>query len=120
MAKTNSTRQGRNAEQEARRFLESSGLIFIAGNYHAPGGELDLIMQDGVTLVFVEVRLRHISRFGDAIESITRKKQARITMTAAYYLQQYPQWADHPCRFDIVAFNDTEKAPLWLKGAFGI
>jgi len=120
MPKINNTIRGQNAEQHARYFLETHGLDFIESNYHAPGGELDLIMRDNTTLVFVEVRMRNISRFGDAIESITAKKQARIIQTAAYYLQQHHELANSPCRFDVVAYSRTLQTPQWLKAAFGI
>ena len=61
-------RQGASFEQQARLFLESKGLRFIAANQNFKCGELDLIMQDGETIVFVEVRQRSDTRFGSAID----------------------------------------------------
>lgn len=115
----NRVRCGRQAEERARHFLEMQGLIFIASNYRAPGGEIDLIMRDGATLVFIEVRLRCSSQFGDAVDSITNRKQARITATAADYLQRHHELANYPCRFDVVAFTSAHE-PRWLKAAFGV
>ncbi len=117
------TTRGREAEEKACRFLEAKGLRFVARNYRAPCGEIDLILHDGMALVFVEVRLRRPSRFGDAIESVTPRKRARMTATAAHYLQRHPTLANRPCRFDVVAFTGTDITttdPHWLKGAFGV
>jgi putative endonuclease len=120
--KSSCTARGRHAEDRARRFLEGHGLCFLAANYHAKCGELDLIMRDGATVVFVEVRLRGSARFGGAIGSITTRKQARISATAAHYLQYHRELAMQPCRFDVVAFTgpDDVAEPQWLKGAFGM
>ena len=84
-------------------------------NYHSRYGEIDLIMQDKDTLVFVEVRYRKSDGHGGAIESIDRHKQSRIVNTAENYLQAH-SW-DGPCRFDIVAIQGETK-PQWIIGAF--
>ena len=55
---------GANAEQWAQQYLETQGLTNVINNYRTPRGEIDLIMQEGNTLVFVEVRLRSTSQFG--------------------------------------------------------
>ncbi len=117
------TARGREAEEKARCFLEGSGLQLITSNYHAPCGEIDLVMSDGDTIVFVEVRLRRPSRFGDAIESVSARKCARIVATAEHYLQRHPLLANRPCRFDVVAFTGKDVVvaePRWLQGAFGV
>ena len=67
--------QGAGFEHQARLFLESKGLKFIAANQHFKCGELDLVMQDGQTIVFVEVRQRSNSAFGSAVESVDWQKQ---------------------------------------------
>lgn len=66
--------QGAEFEYQARLFLESQGLTFIAANQQFRCGELDLIMQDQQTLVFIEVRQRSNPNFGDAIESVNLAK----------------------------------------------
>ena len=115
--------RGRDAEEKARQFLEGYGLCLLACNYRAPCGEIDLVMQDGITVVFVEVRLRRPSRFGDAVESVNARKRARISATAAHYLQRHPALVNRPCRFDVVAFTGTDittTAPHWIQAAFGV
>ena len=111
---------GRAAEVAARHFLETTGLCLLESNYHAPCGEIDLIMRDLAVLVFVEVRLRRSDRFGSAIESVNARKKTRILATAAHYLQRHQEVAYQPCRFDVVAFTGTidHHPPNWIKNAF--
>jgi len=104
-------------EVHARRWLESKGLRFIAANVHARGGEIDLIMKQGPTTVFIEVRYRKTATFGGAAASVTRQKQLRLLQTARLWLARHNGSFDTvDCRFDVVAFtgNDVE----WIKDAF--
>ena len=80
---------GRNAEDESLAFLQLQGLKFVTRNFNCRFGEIDLIMMDGNTLVFVEVRKRKNRRFGGAAGSVTLAKQRRIINTAQCYLQRY-------------------------------
>ncbi|HFZ8996081.1 TPA: YraN family protein [Citrobacter freundii] len=104
-------------EGAARRWLERKGLRFIAANFRGRSGEIDLIMQDKKTIVFVEVRYRRSARFGDAAASVTRSKQHKLLQTARLWLARHNGSFDTvDCRFDVVAFtgNDVE----WLQDAF--
>jgi putative endonuclease len=105
------------AEQWAARHLQQQGLLLVAQNYRSHYGEIDLIMRDGVALVFIEVRLRRNPDFGGAAASIDRHKQRRIIRTAQHYLA-----ALHPvppCRFDVVLMDDVQGRQVqWLKNAF--
>jgi len=108
---------GAQAEQWAAQHLQQQGLKAIAQNYRGRFGEIDLIMQDGISLVFVEVRLRKNKNFGGAAGSIDARKQHRIIRTA----QQYLAALDHipPCRFDVVLMDDTSGHNLqWIRNAF--
>lgn len=107
---------GRQAEVRARRLLEAAGLVFVAANVRYRIGELDLVMRDDRTLVFVEVRQRASRRFGGAAASIDAAKQRRIQRAAQRYLQLGFGARLPPCRFDVVAFEGTE--PHWLKSVF--
>jgi len=102
------------AEQHAARYLQQQGLKPVAQNYRSRFGEIDLIMRDGATLVFVEVRLRRSANFGGAAASIDAHKQQRIIRTA----QQYLAGLAHipPCRFDAVLMDDS--GVEWLRNAF--
>ena len=84
---------GFNAEQVALEFLLAKGLKLLAQNYHCRFGEIDLIMQDGAYLVFVEVRKRTNTRFGSAAESITPQK------TTKDYAHRAAFFANKPSQF---------------------
>lgn len=88
-------------------------------------GEIDLIMEDDKTIVFIEVRYRKSSRYGGGIESINIHKQNRISRTAAWYLVKNPHRAEQFCRFDIISIgsisNDAHKMDPgidWIQNAF--
>ena len=105
---------GAQAEQQAAQYLRRQGLKPVAQNYRGRFGEIDLIMQDGATLVFIEVRLRRNADFGGAAASIDARKQQRIIRTAQQYLANLAQLP--PCRFDAVLLDDN--GVQWLKNAF--
>lgn len=102
-------------ERTARAFLERQGLRFVAGNVRCRRGEVDLIMRDGDTLVFVEVRYRSSDRFGGAAASVDWRKQARLASAAAYFLQRHP--VASPCRFDVIAIGPADQT-TWIRHAF--
>lgn len=110
---------GLQAEQEARVFLEQQGLRFESANYFCKSGEIDLIMQDNDYLVFVEVRYRKLSGYGDGVESVTKSKQRKVIRAAKHYLLKHNLYDKVPCRFDVVAAspNDAQRI-LWIKNAF--
>lgn len=106
--------KGAEAEQAAAEYLQKQGLKLIERNYHCRGGEIDLVMRDGATLVFVEVRARSTKAFGGAVESITAVKQARIILAARHYLAR--TGATNNCRFDAVLIQSGHIE--WLRAAF--
>lgn len=113
--KANPRQTGDAKEELARRFLEGQGLTQVARNVSCRHGEIDLVMRDGQTQVFVEVRYRRSERFGGASASIDRRKQARLIAAAGYYLQRHP--TDLPCRFDVVAIGAEDRLQ-WIQNAF--
>lgn len=112
--------QGANFEYQARAFLERQGLKFIAANQIFKCGELDLIMQQGETLVFVEVRQRKSNQFGSAIESIDYRKQQKWLDAANMWLftQRRQSLDTANCRFDVIAFEGDDP-PLWIPNFLG-
>jgi putative endonuclease len=107
---------GGEAEQLAAAYLDQQGLKLVASNYHCRFGEIDLIMRDGKTLVFVEVRLRSNANFGGAAMSITAAKRQKLVRTAEHYLQKHGEAA---CRFDAVLMNAASMQGIeWIKNAF--
>ncbi len=103
-------------ERYAQKHLKKQGLKLIARNYLCRYGEIDLIMSDKESLVFIEVRYRKKADYGNALESVTKSKQQKITKTAQHFLLTYPQWENHPLRFDVFAI--TGKEIDWVKAAF--
>jgi len=93
---------GRRAEQLAAALLERAGLRIVARNWRHPGGELDIVADDGGTCVFVEVRSRTGEERGHALETIDARKRARVVRAARLYLQETTIRAD-AFRFDVVA-----------------
>ena len=111
------TTRGAQAEQLAAQYLQRQGLKLVVQNYRSRFGEIDLIMQDGATVVFIEVRLRRNAGFGGAAASIDARKQRRIISTAQQYLAGLARVP--PCRFDAVLLDDAHGGNMqWIKNAF--
>lgn len=112
---------GKVTEQLAANFLETQGLVLKTRNFHNRRGELDLIMTEADTWVFIEVKYRQHSHFGGAISAISASKQQKIKQCAAYYLQQAGlNEYNTSCRFDVIALQGNINNPeiTWLKNAF--
>ena len=107
---------GAQAEEQALQFLLRQGLKLKQRNYVCRLGEIDLILLDGNTLVFAEVRMRRDGSFGGAAESITPRKRMRLLAAARHYLASHRQLP--PCRFDAVLI-EGDGPPRWIKDAFG-
>lgn len=104
---------GRAAEARALRFLQRQGLRLMARNWLCRGGELDLVMLDGDTWVFVEVRHRSRNDFGGALASLTPAKCRRLLHAARLFLQARGLMQS-PCRFDAV-LSGPDGTLQWLK-----
>jgi len=126
MTKTTTRDQGMHAELACCEYLKNQGLKFLQKNFRGRQGEIDLIMLDKKTLVFVEVRYRKNNDYGGALASITPLKQRHILTTAEFFLQQHPQYKN--ARIDVVGMSkkpdndacDTsdEYNYEWIKNAF--
>lgn len=124
--------RGHCAETTAAEYLSGQGLKLIDRNVRAGRGEIDLIMQDGSTLVFVEVRARKAGAWVSAAESVSFAKRKKLIETAKRLLNENPAWRQHPCRFDVVAIGllsekscapgsklDSRQAEInWIRDAF--
>ena len=106
---------GQSGEARAATFLQSHGLTLVTRNWRCRFGEIDLVMHDGSALVFVEVRARSRSDFGDAAASVTVAKQKRLLAAARQYLSGLKTVPT--CRFDVVALNGDAE-PEWIRNAF--
>ncbi len=102
--------KGNEGEAIAKEFLETLGLKFIAANWRCKTGEIDLIFDDGNTRVFIEVRARNKTTFGEGDETVLWQKQKKLIRAAQYYQQKEKYWGD--ARFDVVSIVfDPPKNP---------
>ncbi|MFY9316905.1 MAG: YraN family protein [Burkholderiales bacterium] len=109
-------RAGARAEELCAELLRRAGLRVLARNWRCRHGEIDLVAEEGGTLVFAEVRYRSGAGFGGAAESVTAAKQARLVAAARFYLMRRPQAA---CRFDVLLLDSLEAGRIqWIRNAF--
>lgn len=115
---TSASERGTVAERLACDYLQEQGLTLVARNYRCRVGELDLVMNDGRFVVFVEVRYRRNSRYGTPAETVTHTKQQRLIRAAKHYIQRHG--FNLPCRFDIITITQVKgKNTLdWIQDAF--
>ena len=107
---------GVRAEDLCADLLRKAGLRLLARNWRCRHGEIDLVAEEGGTLVFAEVRYRRDARFGGAAESVTSAKQGRLIAAARLYLMRRPE-AD--CRFDVLLLDSLESGRIrWIRNAF--
>ena len=113
-------RAGARAEDLCADLLRRSGLRVLARNWRCRHGEIDLVAEEGGTLVFVEVRYRRDERFGGAAGSVTTAKQARLIAAARLYLAWRPIARSEPaCRFDVLLLDSLEAQRIqWIRNAF--
>ena len=127
--------RGARIEAAARRHLLDAGLHAIAANANYRGGELDLVMldhgrcdhgrsdrggRDGASVVFVEVRYRSHAGFGGGAVSIDAHKRRKLVHAAQLFLASHRQFANAPCRFDVIVADGDPAAPniTWMRDAF--
>lgn len=109
---------GTEAEVLALAYLQKQGLSLKVVNFRCKMGEVDLIMQDGIYLVFVEVRMRTSDDYGGALASITVSKQCKIKNTAKLYLLENNLYDKCPVRFDVLTIQGATSEVSWIKNAF--
>ena len=113
-------RIGRWGEDVALNFLVGKGLVPTSSNLRTQYGEIDLIMKDGNTIVFIEVKTRTNKKYGLPEVSITRQKQIHIKQSAEFIMQQHPDWGTN-WRIDVLAVSGQPGDPapeiLWFENA---
>ena len=109
-------RDGARAEDLCADLLRRAGLTLIERNWRCRHGEIDLVAEEGRTLVFAEVRFRSGEGYGGAAESVTAAKQARLVAAARLYLMRRPQ---SDCRFDVLLLDSLDAGRIrWIRNAF--
>ncbi len=118
----NRQQTGKTGEDHAASFLQEKGFTILERNYRQKCGEIDIVAQDGKTLVFVEVKTRKTISFGSPFEAVTRNKQQQIARTAQDYICR-KKLTNSPARFDVVGvLLSTGKEPLveMIQNAFDL
>ncbi|PMH39795.1 YraN family protein [Vibrio sp. 10N.286.49.B3] len=113
------TRQiGNQYETLAEQYLARQGLILLKRNFIAKCGEIDLIMRDTNTLVFIEVKYRKHTQYGHAAQAVNAKKRQRLINTAQLWLiKNNLSVHSTDFRFDVMAIHDSGKEIEWIKNA---
>jgi len=112
--------RGAAVEDAALAHLLAHGLRLIARNVACKLGELDLVMRDGASVVFVEVRYRAHAEYGGGAASVDAHKQRKLIRAAQVFLKRQPALAQAACRFDVIqAQGDPAQPDLrWIRAAF--
>lgn len=111
---------GKKGEELAAKTLRKQGYRILCRNHKTPLGEIDMVAEESGHLVFVEVKTRSGTSFGEPKEAISFKKRAKLRNLAQYYLKE-KRLGDVFCRFDVVSIvfgeNDAPRVEL-IKDAF--
>ncbi len=113
----NTTQKGAYGENRACALLREKGYVLLGSNVREGKKEIDLVMQDKETIVFVEVKARKSNAFGGAHEAIGTKKRAFLRQAAQAYLQRNGQ-LDCRARFDVVEVGLEDGALTHIENAF--
>lgn len=112
---------GQQYERTAQHYLEARGLVLLTANYRCRLGEIDLVMLEHCTLVFIEVRFRKSSSHGSAVATVDRRKQTRIRQAARHFLHTHKRFNDFACRFDVLGIEGHPQQGAviqWIANAF--
>lgn len=109
---------GDEAESRALDYLQAKGLQFVVRNYRCKCGEIDLILREQETWIFVEVKFRQSEDYGRSIEQLTPQKQRRVLNAVRVFLVDNHLNEFHtPIRIDLVALTDSSIE--WIKNVTG-
>lgn len=109
---------GQKTERLACRYLRRKGYRLLERNYRSGRHELDLVMRDGETTVFVEVKARSSTAFGQPAEFVTAAKRRFLLLAAETYLMEN-RLTDLPARFDVIEVYLPNKDIVHIENAFG-
>ena len=118
-ARRTSADAGAAGERIAEAYLCQKGCATLCRNYHFGHKEIDLVMRDADTLVFVEVKARSSVRFGAPAEFVTLRKRKHLLLAAQGYLLEHGL-SDAPARFDVVEVYLDTGTVEHIENAFGL
>ncbi|MGB1207805.1 MAG: YraN family protein [Paracoccaceae bacterium] len=108
---------GRAAEEAVARWYCGQGGVLCETRWRGQGGEIDLIVRDGDTVVFVEVKKSR--DFDRAAQALSQRQMGRIAMAAGEFLDTQPAGSLTPARFDVALVDDLGRIEV-LENAFGV
>ncbi|MDO4965957.1 MAG: YraN family protein [Lachnospiraceae bacterium] len=114
--KLNNRRTGENYESIACEYLISKGLHVIERNFRCRIGEIDIILKDGDTYVFTEVKYRKTAKYGSPYEAVTKSKMKKISQVSLNYIKYKKLPINGSFRFDVISILDGDIT--WYKDAF--
>ena len=109
------------AEDLALRYLQKHDMTLLERNFRSRFGEIDLIMQENNTIIFVEVRSRRNTAFLHPAETIDFSKRNKIRRTSQVFMQKTPAWNHFDWRFDVITLTGRREDEMkieWIKSAF--
>ena len=112
---------GAHGESLARQYLKDQGYRILEENFKNKLGEIDLIVQDGKVVCFVEVKTRQPLKQGYPYEAVTSWKIHKLSQLAASYLKYRYGSLEIPSRFDVISIiyaRDGASAIQHMKNAF--
>jgi len=105
---------GAKGEREAERFLLRAGYMILFRSFTNQFGEIDLIVSDGDSVVFVEVKTRSSDFAGRPDEAVDEQKQAQISRAAIAFLRQH-ELLESPARFDVISVEWKQHRALRIR-----
>ena len=113
-------RKGLQYESLAKKHLLKQGLTLFQQNYHSRFGEIDLVMLEGNTVCFIEVKYRKSQDFGGAASAISYSKRQKIIKTALIFMSENQKLANRAMRFDALMLQqiDQDININWIQNAF--
>jgi len=109
---------GGDKEHIAEEYLTALGMKILQRNFRTRFGEIDLIMKDRRTLVFIEVKYRAGDTAGTALEAIDIRKRKQIGRIALHYLALHREYINSQMRFDCVGINGNDIS--YVRNAFDV
>lgn len=103
------------AEEYVCTYLKEKGYEILDRNYYGKRGEIDIIIREKDTIIFVEVKYRKNDSYGRGYEFVDNKKQKKIYYTALDYITK-KNLNDYNFRFDVISI--TNKELEWIKNSF--
>lgn len=113
----NKRRVGAKYEEIAADYLMQQGYEILERNHRNPYGELDIVAKKDGMLIYVEIKFRSSSRYGEPLEAVDIRKQKRVSRAGLYHYARHGIMGNMPCRFDVIGI-DKDGSIRHVRNAF--